>query len=752
MSLVESTTFKLRHIVFTPGLDEYSTFVYNDGGTRYYHDYPILTDGAYGGLEWHYSSGGKQAPFSVVLPVFTDSADDVDSNFTFRTLVDTSARQYTTNNGWTIRGGDEIELWVQKPGDVEAGRIYNGIVMEVEPIVGEDQDRVLRISGVSYADYWLYSRVFQRDYRTTGGPRASDIIVDIFKAAGVFFDYYNLDVNGLAQDPTEIIHSVIGADPHPPYARDTATSVQHDSGIYKEFQAVSCAKAMQEVCALVNTEWYIDANKKLTLAVVGLAQPISAVPITENLVIGKPSIKWSDDGYHYDSVFCSAASNMTAPNSTSPTGDAWCSDVKYWNLREFPNGLGSIGEIDQTNSFIVSGQMVGGAHTSVTLGWYALAGRATTAAACITAGPPQENAFSGWVKWLGGGGWNRGNWQGLNLLEADFDEFNFGFQNYFNLNSFYVRLCDGDNGVNGYWMSGDLLLRPQWDPSKGKLMKWQVKLPTYTANHASEIDTFFWGTYTGAEGQQPTKIDEIQFLFIAQNTADDLAYDVARDTADTTKILPTMITYTHFSKTPAYEKITEDSNKRPTPRQMIVIDKTITDQTIAQQLAEQELVRVRESSLTGTITVDDDYMYLGPKYVGSPNLMRCRPGDSVVLDIPYYGLDYTRRIDHIANSVEDNFWVSTIGFGTFNTDDVFSIYHNREDVMKAASKGASTPAGHGGHGGNKNWSPPKPSAPMTAWPSNHGGHGGKDSGWSPPPPNSGNTGSTPKPMKKRGIR
>lgn len=698
MARVQNTTFRLRHILNT-ALSGYSALTYNDGSTRYYQDYPIITDNAYGGMEWHYASGGKQSPFSVVLAVFDDDEFAVNpslyinAGMSFHSLVDGSPRLYTTNNGWAIRGGDEIEIWVQKAlTDPAPGRIYNGMVVDVEPIVGEDQERLLRISGVSYADYWLYGRAFGdaagRDYRTTGGP-ASHIIKQIFNDAKVYFDVTT----------EENIHALINRDPETFALDGPPPAVQHDAHIYKEFVGAYCGKAMQEVCALVNTEWMIDSAKRLQLAVVGLRTPIQALSLTENYVIGSPKIKWSDDGYHYDNVVLTAASEMQSPNSTTPTAEAWTSDIKYWFLRPVAS-LSSVGEMRAPNEFITHGAMQGGVFTTMQLGWLPQASAATvtksaTIAACL-ASPPAK----GITEWLSGNA--VGSWQGLGLIEADWDEFRFSFQNSFNLSQMYINFLDGPNGINGSWLSANLVVNSEWpaiDASKGVLKRWALKLPTYCNDHPDEVYTNWW-TPTGS----PTKIDEIQFIFIASAVASDLDYD--HIPAAGGGIMPTLLGYTHFAKTPAAEAARTDQDKRPIPRQLIYIDKTITNQADAVTLSAAELTRVQNTTFTGTITVDESYMYLGTGFTGVPNLMRCSPGDSITIDIDYYGLNaISRRVDHIVHTVEDNVWLATIGFGTFNSDDVFSIWHDRNDVYSSGAAKATKPSGAGGKGGNKNWKP-----------------------------------------------
>ena len=145
MSITSTATFILYHV---PSDSQYS----------------ILDDAGFGGLEYHLGSGGKQSPFRVILPAFDDALIDEESP-----------------NGWAIEGGDEIKIYMTWSTDLSSVLVYDGMVVDVEPIVGEENSRVLQLSGVNFGDYWLYSRVFEKDYRTHP-EKPSVVIRDIIAA------------------------------------------------------------------------------------------------------------------------------------------------------------------------------------------------------------------------------------------------------------------------------------------------------------------------------------------------------------------------------------------------------------------------------------------------------------------------------------------------------------------------------------------------------------------------------------------
>jgi len=654
-------TFQLRHIIDT-ALSGYTSFTHTDGSTKYYYDYPVITDKDYGGLEWHYASGGKQSPFSVVLPVFDDSSGSVDSRFTFRTLLDSSDRVYTTNNGWVIRGGDEIEIRCKSDSDVVYCSVYNGVVLEVEPLVGEDRERVLHISGVSYGDFWLYGRAFERDYRTTA-PQASQVVYDILTKAAKYFSF--LDAAGM-----KALFESLG-DP-----------TLNNPFVGKEFIGSYCGKALQEIMTMCNMEFQVMANKLVKIIPVGYAGYPATNPLTESYIIGNPKFKWSDEEYHYDTVIVSASAPFTGPTIATPTGDSYCTNNKYWEVRSLPGGLPGT---DVYQGFLEAGTVVSGCFSGCLLGWRPYQNNGTYYSdVCVTLRSPAIPTTDTQSTTVQGTPFAGGAWTGLGYVEADWDTLHFGLQNNFDLSTFKIQLSTGLNGYKGYWLTNNLVNDPSWVPSKGMHKEWTIRLPSYAAAHPDEVDTSFWASDVDlrTDTTVPRTIDEIQFIMQATNgNTSNITFDISK---------PTLISYLHIDGTP--KNTQSKTSPRPVPRQLVLLDRTITSKTDAQTMAAAELLRVQNTTLTGSVAVDPAFVYAGAGNTAysSNNFMYVRPGNNITLTLPYYGLNsIDRRVDHVANSVVNNYWIAQIGFGTFNTTSVEDIYALRKDLLKASQDAVS---------------------------------------------------------------
>lgn len=587
--MVDVTTFTLRNVTTST-------------------TYTIIDDADYGGLEFHYGSGGKQSPFRVVLPAFDSS------------LLDANPRAGTTNNGWAIRGGDEIEIRVQTPAESAAATVYTGVVRKVKPIVSEEKGRLLSVEGVSWGDHWLLGRVFEQDYRTTP-TLISQVLNDVVGKT-------NGKIVVAAQSALALVFGV------------------SDITIAKNFEACYCGKAVQEICAVTDIEYSVTAAK--VLRVIPLGTDASGTTITETDIVGKPQFEWVDEDYHYDTVIVNSVNSMYAPNNDSPTGANWCENKKYWEVRNVSGGT-LPGNTIITN-FHREGGMVGGCYAGMALG-YGGSGPRDSKVACTICSPP-----------MNAGETVSGAWQGLGLIEADWDEFTFGFENNFDLTEFYVRLNHGKNGEGGYWFTTFNQIE---QASKGVVTKFTLKMPSNP-----DVDVSFW-----SKSGTPTRVDEVQFIMITDSTD-----KVVLNTAS-----PTRIFYTHFLKTPKAK--TTVAAPGAVPRQLLVIDHTATDQDTIDAHATQELDRVTDSALIGSVTVDGSLVYIEGN-TSNANHMRINPGTTFNLDIAYYGLNNVSvRADHIVHQSVNGRWYCTLAFGPFLQQDTFATYTGLLEILGATEDG-----------------------------------------------------------------
>lgn len=568
--------------------------------------YFLLDDNDYGGIEFHYGSGGKQSPFRVAIPTFAGE------------LLDT-----TSPNGWKIKGGDEIQIYMQRPVDLTSVLIYDGIVLDVEPLVSEENERVLQLSGVNFGDYWMWSRVFEMDYRTHP-EKPSKVITDIITAC-------HPDLQVLAQADLDLLFAAIDA------TSDT---------IGKDFLACYCGKALEEVCAAYNIEYYVQPNKIVTFFPVNTND--TGLILTEDDIIGKPRIKWTDDGYHYDEVIVDTVNQMYAPNNASPTGTSVCSDIRFWEARQLSGSNATDAPNDTIiDGFIRYGGLLGATYTVMVLGYAPYASATNPVAVTVRGFAEYKTPDGQTTQW----------WQGLNAVEAHWDELNFALKNEFNLTDFRIRLNHGKNGSGGYWITNNLMTDSRWNASRGVNKPYNLKLPT-----SDGVEPGFW-TVSGT----PTLIDEVQFIFKA-NSTDDLAMNLTYDSATSQSVLNpdnlTGITYFHFSSTP---KASSATNVRTPARQLLLLERTLTEQSDVEQMATAEIDRVRSSALVGSITID------GGQSMTEDSQYLMYPGWDVTLNMTYWGLNsLLTRVDHVVHRVISGRWITTLTFGPFQTQDVQS--------------------------------------------------------------------------------
>lgn len=692
--------------------------------------YPIITDREYGGMEWHYGSSGKNSPFRVVLPVIENSSEIdtffLSGYFSYSSLVDTTDRQYTTNNGWAVRGGDEIQIIVRTPNDLAEHVIYNGMILEVAPIIGEDRERMLEVSGISWGDFWKEGSVFDNDYRTTT-QNASKVIDDIRLAI-----HPSLKMVSALNPKVELTYQQL----HDFLELEVAGS---DAPINKEFVPVQCGKALQEVCSVANIEHFINAQKQLLLI------PVDAwggVTISESDVVGKPKLRWTDDGYHYDQVTVSTSNKMTGPNSgSSPTGDNVCADPKYWTTYAIDsNGVLSD---DSLVGFVSDGAFVAMTYPGIVMGWRQVSDQINfvSRVACVVKGPriPTSPPSTSTAQGTPSTGFieipfelpvkdSSGN------VICPYDTLELGFQNNFNLVGFFIKLNHGSHGAKGSWMTHNLAdqnanIDPSWLVSKDIHKYYNLSLPWN-----KDVEPSYW-----QQSGSPTQIDEIEFQFWA-NSNTDLKIDMHNNIADPTKLTPTIMTYAHFSILPRADSIV--NIPRTPPRTLLLIDRTESIQSQIQALSNAEKERVKDSVLVGTITVEG----LGngnSRVYAFDNLpewdyMVTKPGQVVLLNIPYYGFDGSspncyHRVDHIVHNVTDGIWIATLAFGQFNTNNALDVYHSHEEIMGKSNQAASTPSSGASSGKTAKWGSPARS-------------------YSRPVQSSSSSGTPSKPMKSRGWK
>lgn len=661
--------------------------------------YPIITDKDYGGFEWHYGSSGKGSPFRATIPVFDDDSSQVNPTFTtgdyfaWYSAIDTADRQYTTNNGWALRGGDEIYLAVQAPDDLNPNLIYNGNIIDVEIIVSEEKERLLTISGNSWGDFWLEGRMFDADYRTKT-TRISDALHDIVTAT-----HPSMRVVGI-QEPLKVLNTA--ADIHAYLESREAGS---DVLIQKEYNICKCSEAIQEICALAHLEYFVNWQKQLIIypSLIYFEGAYSGgfsngTVIHETNIVGKPKFRWTDDGYHYDAVLAGASSEMFAPNNASPTGTAYCDHVEYWTAAMMN---GNLSTDTLYGNFCQKSAVIGGCYPAIVFGWPLYPLPDFDNVAVVLGSPTTKDNSTGVVTaspFL------------FNMIEHDWDSLQFGFQNNFNITGFFIKLNHGRHGATGSWLSTNLVLNPDWpqaDPSKDVNKFWNLRLPTATRlaregrgkyPSARGYDTNFWVAIDDAAPNSdgtPSdtfRIDEIEFQFYG--TKEDLKFN---------SLKPTVISYLHFSKTPQVID-TIDSPRIP-PRVMIHIDRTETSSTDLLEFANKEKERIKDSMLTGTVTVDVPTDPWLPNPIYQPgyanmfsyqNCMSTMPGNNVTLDLPYYGFDGLptgrsyRRVDHIANNVSNNEWLCSLAFGAFNTTNTFDIFEAFNQIVKPDDKQSET--------------------------------------------------------------
>jgi len=531
----------------------------------------------------------------------------------------------TSTSGWKFVPNDEIEIrLLQTPTDDEnatPGTIYRGVILDVEPILAMGKGRWLKLSGWSWGDHWLNGKIFEKDY--------SQVTPDLRHASQVLND-----IVAATHPEMEIL----------PPAELTLflTGPLGDAEIKKNFEAAYCSKAMYEVCDGLGLEYQITSGKLCRVIPIGLN---FGSAVTQNDLLDAPRYKVTSDGFGYDQVVVHSANNMYAPNNESPTGVVYCNDKKFWEARVLgDDGITPLDEL--VANFVHDGLLLGGCYAGMALGWNNPGTDGRTKVACTIHSADMKNDDGTVIASNGL----------LNILEADWDALRFVFTNNFDLSQMYIRLNEGKNGSGGWWVSTTNFAN---QISKGVTVNAELLLP-----HANPDAWLKVGS--------PTHIDEIQFLFIAASAS----------AMELTPSNPTILSYLHFVHVP--KSVGAATTGVAWPRQLLIIDRTLSDDDDIAHLRQAEELRVKVPALLGTVIVDGGRFLYAGLISDNANHMIVNPGDALSLEMPYFGL-FTQqvRVDHIANQAVNGLWHSTIAFGPFAQENVFEL---RKSILELVSE------------------------------------------------------------------
>lgn len=408
----------------------------------------IMMNQQYGGLHFTIGGMGRRSAFNLVLDNHDGQLND-----------------NTKNNGLVIENRDEVKLYGLSPSDnITTNRlIFHGYVLKASRPISQDHDRVVKLSGLSFFDFWNDGSLYEHDYRIR-----PDTVTNVVKNA------------------------LRGA--HTNFIADVSKIPKIDTLVFKRWVACTPADCLIECCAAYNQELHIGPDDKPELFAVN--SQASGFTFDDTKVVDGGELGHTSEDSHYDQIKFLTNNPYFAPNSATPTTTSFSDDYVFWRIRDpdatyifyfdplqlDTNYAFYNPEIAKTQNGIFKAGLFGGIFQTIGIQYT----QKTIS--------QMEVLMSGAHNTQSAGSTN------LNLTEADWETFNFIIQNGFKgATSFKIRLYDDHGNTDAYWESKELIS----DISLGVVRIMSLYLPSNNL-----VDPAFW-TKTGS----PTHIDVVGFTW-----------------------------------------------------------------------------------------------------------------------------------------------------------------------------------------------------------------------------------------------
>jgi hypothetical protein len=344
--------------------------------------------------------------------------------------------------------------------------------------------------------------------------------------------------------------------------------------VYKHWVACAPVDCIIETCAAFNQDVYVRPDDVTEVFAVNSRS--SGRTINATHLISGGELRHTSNGTHYDRIRFLTNNPYYVPNNATPTSGSFNNPV-HWRLRD-PDNTSAVyfDPLFKDTSYHAYNEDVDRQHNGVIIGpllagFQSIALRhinhTITRLEAILAGPHVPGVLN----------------SRIGILERNFETLNFFMQNNFSSTSFRIVLREvGRRSGTNEWMSKEL----HQAGNRGAHMGAVVRLPSMP-----HVEPGFW-TATG----NPQYIDQVSFIWRGgtnYNTATLISHIFFQGMVRANAVV---------ASPPAYE------------RELVITDRTISDPTDAQNIADAELSRVKDPAIVGSLNVEGSIFYRFPGY------------------------------------------------------------------------------------------------------------------------------------------